>query len=128
MEKVIITAQGDSLDSELDPHFGRCKFILVCNPETKELEKAITNVNATAQGGAGVSTAQTVADMGISKIITGNIGPKAYEALTASGVEIYVAEPGKVSDALEKFGNGELKKVDDASAPMHTGLGMKKSE
>ena len=92
------------------------------------MEKAIANANATAQGGAGVSTAQMVADMGITKIITGNIGPKAYEALTASGIEIYVAESGKAKDALEKFGNGELKKVDDASAPMHAGLGMKKDE
>lgn len=126
MSKVVITAEGDSLDSPLDSHFGRCRFLLVCDSEGMKLENAIKNENAEVQGGAGVSTSQMVADLGINVIITGNIGPKAFSALTASGISIYVAGTGKVKDALEAFASGELKKVDDASAPMHSGLGAKK--
>ncbi len=126
MEKVVITAEGDSLDSPLDSHFGRCKYLLICNPESKQVDKAIANGNAEVQGGAGVSTAQMVADLDIKNIVTGNIGPKAFEALNASGIKIFVAQSGSVGNALNAFVDNKLEEVTDASAQMHSGLGAKK--
>lgn len=126
MEKVLVTSTGEAPDSEIDSHFGRCKFLLVCDPESGEVEKAIANKNAEAQGAAGVSTAQMVTDLGIKKVITGNVGPKAFDALNSAGIEIYIAETGSVGDSLEAFKNGKLKKIDESSASMHSGLGMRK--
>lgn len=126
MAKVIVTAEGETPEAKVDAHFGRCKYLLVCDPETNQVEKSIANDNATAQGGAGVSTAQMVADLGAKQIITGNIGPKAYQALSTSGIEIFVADSGTVTQALADLKDGKLEKVSDASAPMHTGLGAKK--
>jgi predicted Fe-Mo cluster-binding NifX family protein len=127
MNKVVVTSTGETVESPLDSHFGRCRYLLVCDPASGQIEKTIANANAAVPGGAGVSTAQMVADLGIKTIITGNIGPKAYEALVASEIDIYIAAAGSVKEALEAFAAGKLKKVDDSSAPMHSGLGAKEN-
>lgn len=128
MEKVVVTALGQDLQAKLDSHFGRCQYLLVCDAENKKVEKAIANANAQAQGGAGVTTAQMVADMGIKTVITGNIGPKAFDALNLSGIKVLIAKPGTAADALEGFSAGKLEEVTKSSAPMHTGLGVMKKQ
>lgn len=125
MKKVIVTALGETLDAQLDDHFGRCKYLLVCDVENRKIEKAIVNANAQAQGGAGVTTAQIVADLGVEAVITGSVGPKAFDALNASGIKVVIAKLGTVKDVLSDFAEGKLEEMKESSAPMHSGLGLK---
>ncbi len=36
--KIAVTSQGDTLDSQLDPRFGRAAFFIVVDTETLEFE------------------------------------------------------------------------------------------
>ncbi len=116
--KIAVSATGMDLDSELDPRFGRCKFFLVVDSETNEF-KVIENGGANATGGAGIQAAQTVIDLEVGGVITGQVGPNAYRTLAAGGIEININASGSVKDALKQYKNGTLAQ---AQSPSHDGF------
>ncbi len=83
---ICITSAGASLDSEMDPRFGRCQYFLFVDPQSLELE-AVGNPNIGASGGAGIQSAQLVAQKGAEVVITGQVGPNAYTTLQAAGLK-----------------------------------------
>jgi hypothetical protein len=81
--KVAVSSNGDGLDAQLDPRFGRCAFFLVVNPEDMSFE-AFNNESAAQGGGAGIQAARFLASQGVAAVITGNCGPNAVQT-TISG-------------------------------------------
>ena len=82
-----ITATAPNLNADIDPRFGRCQYFIIADPDTMEFE-ALENSGATAGGGAGIATAQTLVSKSIEAVLTGNCGPNAYEALAAAGIKV----------------------------------------
>ena len=122
--RVCITSTGPSLDSEMDPRFGRCQYFLFVDPQSLEME-ALENPNIGASGGAGIQSAQFVANKGVEAIITGQVGPNAFTTLQAAGLKILVGASGKVRDVLEKYKKGQLTSyAQGPTAKAHTGMGM----
>jgi predicted Fe-Mo cluster-binding NifX family protein len=105
--KVCVTATGPDLDSEIDPLFGRCQYFLFVDMESLELE-AVENPNFAVAEGAGIQSAQLVANKGVHTIITGQVGPNAFSVLRIAGVKILVEGSGKVREAVEKYKRGEF--------------------
>jgi predicted Fe-Mo cluster-binding NifX family protein len=122
MKKIAVSANGPSLDAEVDPRFGRCQYFIIADPETMEFE-AIDNASAMASGGAGISAAQMVAGKGVAAIITGNCGPNAHQVLSAAGIEMITGASGKVKDVLESYRAGKLKASSQPNVPDHFGMG-----
>jgi predicted Fe-Mo cluster-binding NifX family protein len=120
--KICITAGASGLDALVDPRFGRCPFFIVVDLDTMDAV-SVANQSATAPGGAGIQAAQAVAKLGVSALITGNVGPNAHAALNAAGIEIYQLAGGSVREAVEKFKRKELAKLSGASVPPHAGMG-----
>jgi predicted Fe-Mo cluster-binding NifX family protein len=120
--KICVTATANSLDAQIDPRFGRCSYLVIVDSETMQFE-AIPNMAAGAAGGAGIQAAQTIANKGVKLLITGNVGPKAFQALLAAGIEIVTGAFGPVRDAVEKFKRGELKKTGAPTVGGHFGIG-----
>jgi predicted Fe-Mo cluster-binding NifX family protein len=120
--KIAVSANGPTLDAEVDPRFGRCPYFIIADPETMEFE-AIDNASAMAAGGAGISAAQMVAGKGVAAIITGNCGPNAHQVLSAAGIEMITGASGKVKDVLESYRAGKLKASSQPSVPDHFGMG-----
>ncbi len=122
--RVCITSSGPSLDSEMDPRFGRCQYFLFVDPQSLEME-AVENPNIGASGGAGIQSAQFVANRGVEAIITGQVGPNAFTTLQAAGMKILVGASGKVREVLEKYKKGELTSyAQGPTARAHAGMGM----
>jgi len=119
--KVIITAMGSDLNSQVDPRFGRCKYFLTVDTETMEFE-ATLNGNQDAMGGAGVQAAQTVANKGVDALLTGSVGPNAFQTLSAAGLKIYTGAHGTIKEVLEQFKQGELKESSDSTVGSHFGM------
>jgi predicted Fe-Mo cluster-binding NifX family protein len=120
--KVAISATGPSLDAEVDPRFGRCQYIIVADTDTMEFN-ATENSNIMAGGGAGISTAQTVASLGAQAVLTGNCGPNAYQTLSAAGIQVITGVSGSVKDAIEGFKAGKFKAISGPSTSAHSGMG-----
>jgi predicted Fe-Mo cluster-binding NifX family protein len=120
--KICITATTNSLDGQLDPRFGRCSYLIIIDSETKQFE-AIPNMAAGATGGAGIQAAQTIAKKDVKLLITGNVGPNAFGALSAAGIGIITGAFGTVREVVEKYKRGEFKKTRSPSVDSHFGMG-----
>ncbi|MBS3787066.1 NifB/NifX family molybdenum-iron cluster-binding protein [Candidatus Bipolaricaulota bacterium] len=113
--KLAVSATGDELDAQLDRRFGRCSFFLLVDTDTMEFE-TIQNSSRSASGGAGVKAAQTLADSEVDGLITGNIGPNAFNALTSAGINIFTGASGTVKEAIEKYSEEELSQANEPTA------------
>jgi len=114
--RLCITAKGPSLDDDIDPSFGRAAYFLFHDPDTGEL-KAVPN--SPGAHGAGVQAAGIVAENGADAVITGSVGPNAYQGLVAAGVEIYVGASGTAADAIAAYIEGKLSRADRPSGKGH---------
>jgi predicted Fe-Mo cluster-binding NifX family protein len=106
--EICVTATAGDLDAQVDPRFGRCLYFVIVDAETMKFE-AIPNTALGAMGGAGIQAAQTVASKGVEALITGNVGPNAFQALSAAGVKIITGAFGTVREVIERYKRGELR-------------------
>ncbi|MBC7083571.1 MAG: NifB/NifX family molybdenum-iron cluster-binding protein [Firmicutes bacterium] len=120
--KLAVTAQGIDLDSAIDPRFGRCQYFVIIDPDTEEFE-AIANQSLTTSGGAGIQSAQFLADRKVDAVITGNVGPNAARALQGAGIEVYTMTSGTVREAVKAYKEGKLSTVSGATVGPHFGMG-----
>ena len=120
--KICVSATTKTLEAQLDPRFGRCPYFVIVDSETMQFE-AIPNAASAATGGAGIQAAQTIANKGAKVVITGNVGPNAFQALTAAEIQIITGASGTVKAAIEKFQKGELRKTDTPTVGEHFGAG-----
>lgn len=100
--KICIPAQGKDLDAEVDPSFGRARYLLIIDPQTMDWE-SVENPNVQASQGAGIQTAQLISRQDVGVVLTGSCGPKAQEVLHSSGIKIITGAQGKVRDVLAKY-------------------------
>ena len=121
--KICITALGNDLKSQLDPRFGRCSYILIIDAETQEVQ-AIENESTHAARGAGINTAQIVSDLGCPVVLTGNVGPKAFQALKAAGIKIFTAESNQTCEEILKNYNEDRLEEITANQPGGYGSGF----
>ena len=120
--KIAISSTGKSLDSQIDPRFGRCQYFIIADPESMEFE-AFDNVGLMASGGAGVQASQLIVQRGATALITGNLGPNAASALSASGIKVYLVPGGTVKEVIEGYKAGSLSEASGATVPPHFGMG-----
>jgi len=121
--KICVTANASGLDAQIDPRFGRCSYFVIVDSETMKF-KAIPNMAASAMSGAGIQAAQTVVSRGVKVLITGNVGPNAFQALSAAGIKIVTGAFGTVKEVVEKYRRGELKETNMPTVRGHFGMGM----
>ena len=120
--KIAISSMGKDLDSQIDPRFGRCQYFILVDPETLTFE-VVGNEGLMASGGAGIQAAQLIAQKGATALITGNLGPNAASALSASGIKIHFAPGGNVKEVVQAFKAGKLQEASGPTVPSHFGMG-----
>ncbi len=125
--KICITSQGDTLDSQVDPRFGRCPYFIIVDTDTLKFE-AIQNPSIDAMGGAGIQSGQFVSTQKVKAVLTGNVGPNAFQTLKAAGVDIYTGISGSIKEAVEKYKKGGLKPTGGPSVGSKFGMPGKGSE
>ena len=120
--KICVSASSGSLDAAVDSRFGRCPYFTIVDSETMEFN-AISNDSTNAAHGAGIQAAQTVVNMGAKVIITGNIGPNAFNVLSAAGIKLVTGVSGSIREAVEKYKSGQLKETGNPTVGGHFGMG-----
>ena len=120
--KICVTASAGALDAAVDPRFGRCAYFMIIDPESLEF-KALANPNLEAAGGAGIQSAQLIANEGVAAVVTGNVGPNASQTLSALKIKVLIGASGTVKQAVEDYQAGRLKESSGPSVAGHFGQG-----
>lgn len=119
--KICISSTGTDLTASIDPRFGRCQYFMFVDTQTMHFE-AIGNPAFVAGGGAGIQAAQLVGNKGAEVVLTGDVGPNAFQALQAAGVKIITGVSGSVKEAVERFEKGKFQYTGDPSVEPHSGM------
>ncbi len=117
--KLAITTTGDSPSAAVDPRFGRAARFLVMDTDTNAYEVVDNSRNLNAAQGAGVQSAQIVANLGVDGIVTGHCGPKAFSLLVGAGIPVYYVEEGTVEQAVQQVLAGDLEQAQSPDSESH---------
>lgn len=85
--KTLISSTGNNLDSSFDLRFGRAAWFCLLNEETGET-RFYENENKEASHGAGTKAVEKVVELGVSRVISGDFGPKAKELLEKFNIQM----------------------------------------
>ena len=85
--KTLISSTGNNLDSGFDLRFGRAGWFCLLDEETGETS-FYENDNKEASHGAGTKAVEKVIELGATKVISGDFGPKAKELLEKFNIQM----------------------------------------
>lgn len=117
--KVAFTTSGKTLESPLDPRFGRAAMFLVYDLGNDSFAVLDNAAGVGAVQGAGPRAAEAVVKAGAGAIVTGHVGPNALRALLAAGVKIHLCNAPTVADALALYRDGKLPETAVADVQGH---------
>lgn len=117
--KVALSSKGQTIESQLEERFGRSPNFIIYDLGNDSYQ-AIDNTHIlnSAQG-AGIQAAENIFNTGVDALISGNVGPKAFRALQAAGIDIYLARGTTVKKALDDFKKGKLSKAKSNNVDGH---------
>ena len=120
--KVAVTSTRPGLDDQVKPRFGRCPHFLVVDTDTMASD-ALENPNVALGAGAGIQSAQLMADRDVQVVLTGNCGPNAFRTLEAAGIQVIVGVSGSVREAVEQFKAGAFPAAAQPNVASPFGMG-----
>jgi len=99
--KIALSATAPSLDAEVDPRFGRCRYFIIVDSQSTQM----------------------IASKGVEVVLTGNCGPNAYQTLSAAGIKVITGVSGRIKDAIEAFKAGRFESSNQPNVGTHYGMG-----
>lgn len=109
MEIIAISSEGPTMESQVDPRFGRAAGFIVINPASDALDYLDNGMSQAMAQGAGIQAAERIIQSGAKVLLTGYVGPKAFQVLHTAGVKV-IQDMGSCTaqEALEKYNSGQL--------------------
>lgn len=109
MAKIAVTSEGPNLDARVDSRFGRAAGFILVDPQTMHFEYVDNGASQVMAQGAGIQAAESVSRAGADVLLTGFVGPKAFQALAAAGIDVGQEVDGlTVREAVRWFINGAI--------------------
>lgn len=115
---VAIPVETQDMDAAVFPSFGRAPYFLLFNTENQKNEM-VKNPGASAQGGAGIKTAQAVVDSKADALLTPRCGKNAADVLQAANIALYQSTAGSVAANIALFIQGKLPVLEEIHAGFH---------
>ncbi len=116
--KIVVSSSGKEKESLLDTRFGRCDFFQMYDTETQTFT-VMDNSGVNASGGAGIKAATQIVDAGAEVVITGNLGPNAFEVLEKAGVSSFSCNSVTVLEAIALYQSNQLQEISMAGQAHH---------
>jgi predicted Fe-Mo cluster-binding NifX family protein len=111
--KITVSAKGSSLDSDVDPRFGRSAGFVLFDTNTGNSSYLDNSAQRDLSQGTGIQAARMIAESGTEALITGQLGPRAAKVLNKSGIKIYACTAGTVRKAIQFLKENKLKELSD---------------
>ncbi|MDF2514309.1 MAG: dinitrogenase iron-molybdenum cofactor biosynthesis protein [Herbinix sp.] len=101
--KIALPTQNNKIDS----HFGHCEYFTVYSiEETNIISREI--VPSPMGCGCKSDITKTLADLGVTTMLAGNIGDKAATILKESGIQVVRGCSGYINEVIQAWLNGEI--------------------
>ena len=105
--KIAVSSEGPGLDALVDPRFGRAAGFVVVDTDSAQLEYVDNGASQVMSQAAGIQTAERLSALGVKAVLSGYVGPKAFAALRAAGMEVYQDMDGRsVGEAVHVYTSG----------------------
>lgn len=115
---IAITSEGPALTDMVDPRFGRAAGFVVVDLASGHTSYIDNGGSQAMAQGAGIQAAENVARAGAGTVLSGFVGPKAFQALQAAGITVIQDVEGvTVGEAVERYRRGELTGASAPNAP-----------
>ncbi|MFP4633709.1 MAG: NifB/NifX family molybdenum-iron cluster-binding protein [Candidatus Aenigmatarchaeota archaeon] len=123
--KIAVTSVDEGLDAQTSQVFGRCRYFVFVEVEDGEIvdSQVVENGAQNQRGGAGMAAAQAVGNQGAEALITGAVGPNAFNVLDQLGIDVYQAQQTTVKENIDLFSQDELEKITRATGGRGMGRG-----
>lgn len=105
--KVLVATDGRTLESRISRRFGKAGWYLVVDVENQVVEEF---PNLTVDDHHNIILES--AGLGVSTVITGNLGPRTYELISSNNLRIALARNMTAREAIEHLEQGRLKILD----------------
>jgi len=111
--KIAVSSMNKNIESDVCDVFGRSSYFVIAEIEDEKIKRTeiIENKSTNQMSGAGISAAQLMAEKNVNAVITGNVGPRAFDVLKQFNIEVYTGS-GVIKKVLQEFINGKLKKIE----------------
>lgn len=105
--KYAIASSGNTLRDDLDKRFGRCRFVVIIDPQTKSVE-FFPNPYRDIDKDAGLSLIRLLDEKGVRKIVSGSFGEKIKDLLDNKKIQMIIpgASDSSVGDIIEMINYG----------------------
>ena len=113
--KVAVTSQGRHTSSQIDLFFGRAAYLVIVDTDVDGFSVFDNTASIHAEEDAGIRTAMTIVDVGADAVITGNVGPKAFAAMKAANIKVFLGASGTVREALDALKDEGFQPADTAN-------------
>jgi predicted Fe-Mo cluster-binding NifX family protein len=104
MMKVLIAADGTTLDSKVAKRFGHAPYYLYVDSDTMQAQV----IDNTEHHDETHTIIPQMSKQGVEIFITGNIGPHAFQLARSLNRQVVLAHKMLAREALEKLQEGEL--------------------
>lgn len=96
-----------SRENLIDDHFGHCEYFTIFTVDGKHITNQETLPSATGCGcKSGIAT--TLAEMGVSVLLAGNMGDGAVNVLQQAGINVIRGCSGDLHEVTQKWLNGSI--------------------
>ncbi len=112
--KVCIPSSGRELTSKADPRFGRAPYFVFVEEESPGPPRvyAVENTAAAEARGAGTEAARIALQEGAEVVVSGAVGPHAFEIFEKIGIPVYLMDGDlTVQQAYEEYREGRLQRM-----------------
>lgn len=108
---IAFSTQSASIDAPLDPRFGRTKHFVVTDSLSAKSSTYDNPHGGDTNHGAGIRTAEFIANLGVEVVVSGAVGPKAMDVLRQAGIRAFACTSGTPAKALVRLNKGELQEI-----------------
>ncbi len=121
IKKIAVSSDGPTLDDKVDSRFGRAGGFVVVDVATMTGEYIDNGASQVMAQGAGIQAAELVAGAGADVLLSGYVGPKAFQALNAVGIIVgQDCDDFTVREAVERFLAGKVPAADGPNREGHS--------
>ncbi len=110
---IVISTTDKNDQAQCDVRFGRAPYFAIYDTDTEKLD-FMENKAVYADHGAGVQAAQKIVDLNADIVITGQVGPNAWQVLHSADITPLSGESKRVSSVISDYLEGKLEPIEKA--------------